>query len=64
MIACPNSDQYVAVSFTTSPVTQTAETAVKEASLKCVTWPVLEEIGNINNRDPTSTTAINPIKII
>ena len=53
MTACPNRDQYVAVSFTTSPVTQVAETAVNIASGNEVTHRCLDEIGSIRSNEPT-----------
>jgi len=53
MTACPNRDQYVAVSFTTSPVTQVAETAVNIASGNEVTHRCLDEIGSIRSSVPT-----------
>ncbi len=37
MTSCPNDDQYAAVSCTTQPITQTAETEVNKASKNGVT---------------------------
>ena len=54
---CPNIDQYVAVSFTTSPVTQVAETAVIKASAKWVTQCCFEEIGSISKNVPANIRA-------
>ena len=61
--ACPNSDQYVAVSCTMSPVTQTAEVAVNRALGKLVTVPADAETGSISSRLPSKITARNPSRI-
>ena len=61
---CPKYDQYVAVSYTTSPVTHTADVAVNKAFPKEVTSPVCDEIGNINNIVPNKITPTNPNVII
>ena len=53
----PNKDQLVAVSLTTSPVTQTAEVAVNRASLKCVMDPSREETGSIRRIVPVRIMA-------
>ena len=49
---CPNADQYVAVSFTTSPVTQVEETAVNIASGNGVAHRCCDDIGSISNDVP------------
>ena len=56
IIACPNTDQYVAVSCTTRPVTQTAEVAVNAASENDVNLPDADEIGSISKSVPSKIT--------
>ena len=62
--ACPNVDQYVAVSCTTSPVTQSADVAVKSASAKLVHSPLADEIGSISMSAPRSIPAAKLIMMI
>jgi hypothetical protein len=50
---CPNKDQYKFVSFTTSPVTQVAETAVNIASGKDVAVLLRDAIGSIRRTVPS-----------
>ena len=59
MTAWPNSDQWVAVSCTTRPVTQTAEVAVKRAWWKGVTVSFWAEKGSMSSRLPPRMTAAN-----
>ena len=59
----PNSDQYVAVSFTISPVTQVADVAVNSASAKGVIVCLLEDMGSISRNVPSIISA-KKLKII
>lgn len=55
---CPKSDQYVAVSCTTSPVTHVAEVDVNSASSNDVWIPSLEEMGSVRINAPKNIIAI------
>ena len=57
---CPNIFQYVPVSTTINPVTQTADVAVNKASKKLVLSPLVVDIGKVNINAPTNITNINP----
>lgn len=61
---CPKSVQYEAVSRTTSPVTHTAETAVKSASEKEAEPAPFEEPGSMSIIVPKSIAHANPKIII
>ena len=61
---CPNADQKEAVSWTTRPVTQTAETEVKSAVSKEAQCPFAVEKGSIRSRVPTRMTARKPQMMI
>lgn len=61
MTNCPNRLKWVAVSVTTNPVTQVAETEVKPAVSGSVNDPSAEEIGRISNRVPKQIISKNPI---
>ena len=56
----PKSVQWVAVSWTTRPVTQVAEVLVKRASRKDVCSPALVENGRERRMVPKIITAMNP----
>ena len=64
MTNCPNIDQYVAVSFTTSPVTHTAEVEVNIASRKGVIFPLADDMGSIRSIAPKIIAPANPKMII
>ena len=64
MTACPNFDQYVAVSLTTRPVTQTAEVEVKRASSIDAPMPDAVDTGRVSKKAPVRITAINPAIMI
>ena len=49
----PNTDQYVAVSLTISPVTHVAETAVKRQSENGVTTRCCDEMGSMSKNVPS-----------
>ena len=61
---CPNVDQCVAVSCTTSPVTQTADVDVNRASENGVTFPLADDIGSIKRMVPNMIAQANPNIII
>ena len=61
---CPNIDQYDPVSRTTSPVTQTHDVEVNNASTNGVTFPSLLAKGNISSNAPTRITRKKPKTII
>ena len=52
MTACPNLDQQVAVSLTTSPVTHTADVDVKRAVSNEALIPSLDETGSMRRKAP------------
>ena len=58
--ACPNSDQYCMVSWTTRPVTQVAEVAVNSASRKPAPPGARVEIGSISSRAPARMSSKKP----
>ena len=60
----PNRDQWVYVSKRTRPVTQAAETAVKNESVTGVTIPSLEETGSIRRTVPIKITVRYPARSI
>ena len=60
----PKADQYVAVSCIMSPVTQTAEVEVNNASEKGVVSPLRLENGNIKRKVPKRLTPEKPRMII
>ena len=60
IIPCPKYDQYEAVSYTTRPVTQTADVDVNNAFPNGVTIPAFDETGHINNNAPMTITPANP----
>ena len=62
--ACPNTDQWVAVSYTIRPVTQTAEVEVNRQSRKGVTVPALLEMGSISTTAPARITSAKPDRMI
>ena len=53
MTPCPKSDQYAAVSFTISPVTQVADVAVNSASENEVIPRPFDEMGSISSSVPS-----------
>lgn len=61
---CPNADQYVAVSTTTSPVTQIAEVAVKNEFIKPAHSPLFVENGSNKSIVPSAIAKANPNAII
>ena len=60
MTICPNSDQWIYVSYTISPVTQVALVAVKSESTKGVHTRSAEEIGRHKSSDPARMTTRYP----
>jgi hypothetical protein len=60
MTIWPKTDQWVAVSRTTRPVTHVAEVAVKRAVPNEVTTPVREEMGSIKSTVPRAIRPANP----
>jgi len=54
---CPNIDQWVKVSYTTSPVTQVPEVAVKIELISGVKVPDFDEIGRQSKKVPIIITA-------
>ena len=60
MTTWPNTDQWVAVSRTTRPVTQVAEVAVKRAVPNEVTVPLRDEMGSIKSIVPRAIRPANP----
>ena len=58
--AWPNTDQPVAVSRTTSPVTQTAEVAVNSEVPKLALRPSAEAAGIMSSSVPARITVRNP----
>ena len=60
MTTCPNGVQYVGVSTTVSPVTQTALVAVKSASMKFAPPGPTFAMGSISRIVPTATAIANP----
>ena len=62
--ACPKTDQWVAVSYTTSPVTQTAEVEVNRQSRNGVLIPAAAETGSISSSAPTRMTIRKPKRMI
>ena len=61
MMKWPKPDQYVAVSTTAKPVTQTAETAVNRATNAGAAAAPALETGSINAAVPTRIAARNDI---
>lgn len=59
-MVCPTGDQYVPVSTTTRPVTQTAEVAVKSAEIKFVLCPVADENGKVSKKAPVKMVNEKP----
>ena len=59
---CPNILQYSAVTTGESPVTQTAEVAVKSALTGAGMTPFAVDIGNSNNSVPTKMTPTYPMR--
>jgi hypothetical protein len=60
MLACPNPDQYVGVSTTVNPVTQTAEVAVNSAVRKGAEAPLpAREIGSHSSSVPIAIASAN-----
>ena len=64
MTACPKGDQWVTVSRTTSPVTQTAEVAVNRQSENPVPACSMSETGSISKSVPTRIISTNPSAMI
>ena len=64
MIPCPKYDQYVAVSCTINPVTQTADVEVNKASANDVHSLLCEAIGSVSNKAPARITPANPRMMI
>src|SRR5687767_7061862 len=62
--AWPNVDQYEPVSTTTRPVTQTAEVAVKRATLNGGDEPLAVETGSIRSKVPSAITPAKPNTIM
>ena len=60
MTTWPNTDQWVAVSRTTRPVTQVAEVAVKRAVSNEVAAPLRDEMGSIKSIVPRAIRTANP----
>jgi hypothetical protein len=60
MTICPKTDQCVAVSLTTSPVTQVADVAVKSALPKDVGMPYREEMGSMSRIVPRQMRPAKP----
>lgn len=60
MTTLPKRVQWVPVSTTASPVTQTAEVAVKSALTKPTLAPSTDEIGRLSSNAPMKITAANP----
>ena len=60
MTACPNSVQWLQVSYTTSPVTQVAEVAVNSALRKGTDPPSRLAAGSINRPVPARIMSKNP----
>ncbi len=56
---CPKGLQWLAVSSTTSPVTQVALVAVKRASMNLVPCPSAEAIGSMSSPVPTLMRTMN-----
>ncbi len=61
MTTCPNPVQYVGVSTTVKPVTQTALVEVNNAVTKPAPPGPDSAIGSINSPVPTATAAANPV---
>lgn len=57
----PKLDQYVPVSTTTNPVTQTADVAVKKEVNNPVGLPLAEDIGRDKKMVPITISMPNPI---
>jgi len=62
--AWPKPDQYSAVSWTTSPVTQVAEVAVNSASKKAAPCPSRVEMGRVSSSAPAKISSAKPIRMI
>ena len=60
MTTCPKAVQWVPVSRTTRPVTQTADVAVKKASRRGVTWPSVAANGSISSSVPMAMRSAKP----
>ena len=60
MTAWPNGLQWLAVSTTTSPVTQTADVAVNSATTRSASVPRAREIGNSRRIVPIVMRAAKP----
>lgn len=56
--------QWVKVSYTTSPVTQVADTDVNNAPRKVVSCPDFVDMGSINNKAPTIIIQKKPSIIV
>lgn len=63
MMRCPKNDQYVAVSWTTSPVTQVAEVAVNSVSMNGVETRCCVAHGSMSSSAPVMITVKNPMII-
>lgn len=64
MTPWPNAEKYTAVSWTTSPVTHTADVEVKRASMNGVTEPSRDDTGSISSAAPVSMTSAKPRMMI
>jgi hypothetical protein len=60
MMSWPTALKKVPVSATTSPVTQTADVAVKTASMKRIGWPSAETAGSDSRQAPSRMIRANP----
>ena len=60
MITCPATEYSVAMSTTVSPVTHTAEHAVKSAVPKCPAAPSARENGHARSAAPTTISERKP----
>ena len=64
MTVFPNADQYVAVSCSTSPVTQEAETAVNSVVISGARVPSAVAIGRLKSSVPSPIRIRNPRAMI
>jgi hypothetical protein len=64
MTACPNPLQWVPVSTTAKPVTDTADVAVNRASSNEVDWPDAVAAGNNNSTVPNAMVATKPVTTV
>ncbi|KAF5033556.1 hypothetical protein DSECCO2_605480 [anaerobic digester metagenome] len=62
IIVLPKTVQWEAVLTTTSPVTQTADVAVKRALTKPTLLPFCEATGNVRRIAPIKMIVVNPRK--